>query len=61
MLVTSCQGPLWEQELQDMNATAKLVDYDGLEAPKKSQPQDPGSKAEPGAPSASVQTVIERR
>ena len=44
-----------------MNAKVKLVDFGWmLRNEGKSQRQDPGSKTEPGEPSASVQTVSER-
>jgi len=41
-----------------MNATAKTIDLDGCGVAEEKSTQDPGSKTEPGAPSASVQTVM---
>jgi hypothetical protein len=37
-----------------MNGRVKLVDWMNEEKRRESQPQDPGSKTEPGAPAVSL-------
>ena len=56
ILVSTRQVPI-RDESQDVKGTVRWLIWMDVESERKNQPQDPGSKTEPGALSASLKMV----